>query len=239
MSAIVEFSVPLVYMNAMGARQEETDLGGTRVRFMPTRWTQVVAAGNPTTPEGREALEAIAGLYWKPLYFYLRRGGKSVEDAKDLTQGFFAALIEKNFLRDLVPRTGRFRSFLLAAVGNYSANEWDRARTLKRGGRMDFVEAETEIESSEPSPERAFMRQLELELLNRALERLKAEVQPGEMDELLSPRRSAGEDPKAWKEKRYRLRRRLKEILREELRSSVENESELEDEIAAILNGGS
>lgn len=206
---------------------------------MPTRWTQVVAAGHPTTPEGRAALETIAALYWKPLYFYLRRRGKSVEDAKDMTQGFFAALVEKNFLRNLVPRTGRFRSFLLAAIANYSANEWDRARTVKRGGRMDFVEAETELESAEPSPERAFMRQLELELLIRALDRLKAEVDPDEMDALLAPRRSRGEESAAKKEKRYRLRRRLKQILREELKPSIEDESELEDEVRSILNGGS
>ena len=103
----------------------------------------VLAAANEETPEAAAALERLCCTYWYPLYAYVRHRGHSPEDSKDLTQEFFHRLLQKNFLAQVDPRKGKFRSFLLAAVNHFLANEWDRARTLKRGGKMTFLPLET------------------------------------------------------------------------------------------------
>src|SRR5262245_51202677 len=101
---------------------------------MPTTsWSLILAAGRSPTAASRDALETLCGRYWHPVYAFLRRKGHGPEEAQDLTQGFFAKLIEKHFMRDVVRERGRFRSFLLASVEHYAANERDREQTQKRG----------------------------------------------------------------------------------------------------------
>ena len=90
-------------------------------------------AGTEPTPRGHDALATLCELYWYPLYAYLRRRGHSAEDAQDLTQGFFARLLEKHALQVVDPARGRFRSFLLASLDHYVSNERDRDRAQKRG----------------------------------------------------------------------------------------------------------
>src|SRR5918998_6857304 len=112
--------------------------------FATTRWSMVLAAGGgaggPTTrgvsatPEARDALAWLCRTYWYPLYAFVRTRGHKPEEAQDLTQGFFARLLEKNVLGAADPGRGRFRSFLLASLKHFLANEWDRARAAKRGG---------------------------------------------------------------------------------------------------------
>src|SRR4029079_8997508 len=104
-------------------------------RFTTTRWTLIVrAAGDPTSSQAREALAELCESYWYPVYAFVRRTGKSTEDAQDLTQAFFARVLEKRGLRNADPERGRFRSYLLAAVRHFLANEHDREITHKSGG---------------------------------------------------------------------------------------------------------
>src|SRR5512140_1113816 len=116
--------------------------------FALTRWSVVVAAGRSESTHARDALEQLCRAYWQPIYAFVRRQGHSPPDAQDLTQEFFARLLEKNYLQGVNPSKGRFRSFLLASVKHFLANEWDKARAQKRGGRqvllsIDGASAET------------------------------------------------------------------------------------------------
>src|SRR5688572_22648712 len=102
--------------------------------FATTRWSIVLAAGRQATPDARAALSTLCATYWPPLYAYLRRSGCAPDEAEDVVQGFFARLLDKGDLTQVAPERGRFRSFLLAAIKHFLANERDRARAAKRGG---------------------------------------------------------------------------------------------------------
>src|SRR5688572_8232214 len=101
--------------------------------FLTTHWSVVLLAGQQETSRAQEALGHLCQTYWYPLYAYVRRQGHSPHDAEDLTQAFFAKLLEKHYLADARQEKGRFRFFLLAALKHFLINEWDRARALKRG----------------------------------------------------------------------------------------------------------
>jgi DNA-directed RNA polymerase specialized sigma24 family protein len=107
--------------------------------FQTTHWTLVCAAGSADTQVARDALESLCQTYWYPLYAYVRSRGNAPHDAQDLTQGFFCKLLEKDYLADADPARGRLRSFLLTSLKHYMANDWDKARALKRGGDQVFV----------------------------------------------------------------------------------------------------
>ena len=102
--------------------------------FLTTRWSVVVSAQGKGSGDTSAALEALCRAYWYPLYAYVRRLGRSAHDAQDLTQEFFARLLEKEYLRAADRAKGRFRTFLLVALKRFLANEWDRQRAQKRGG---------------------------------------------------------------------------------------------------------
>src|SRR5260370_31697816 len=107
--------------------------------FTKTRWSLVRRAGGENDTDSREALESLCKTYWPPVYAYVRRRGYDHENALDLTQGFFAQLLEKNYLRAADGKRGKFRSFLLTSVQNYLANEWDKQQAQKRGaGKAPF-----------------------------------------------------------------------------------------------------
>ena len=151
--------------------------------FTSTQWSLVLAAGRRSTPEAEQALATLCGAYWPPIYAYLRRRGYPAPEAEDLTQSFFVRLLEKNYLRDARRERGKFRSFLLASLKNFLANEWDRAQSRKRGGRLQFISLE-EIASQENrhpldprtlTPEEQFERQWALTSLNRVIALLGAE----------------------------------------------------------------
>src|SRR5262245_53518495 len=118
----------------------DTTLGGSRREFPSTCWSRFMGHAD-ATPEARaETFETLAGSYWKPIYAYVRaRFGKSVEDAKDLTQEFFVWMMETDFLDRPDPARGRFRGFVKAALHNYFLNRERNARTQKRGGDRRFV----------------------------------------------------------------------------------------------------
>ena len=102
--------------------------------FATTHWSVVLAAGHSSAPGAQEALETLCRTYWYPLYVYVRGQGQSPHDAQDLTQEFFARLLEKKYLRLADPDRGKFRAFLLKSLKHFLVNEWEKARTQKRGG---------------------------------------------------------------------------------------------------------
>lgn len=125
-------------------------------RFPATRWSVIVAARSDDVGERRRALETLVAAYWKPVYKYVRlRWNRSREDAQDLTQEFFARLLEKDFLAGYDPARGRLRTFLRVCVDRFKANEAKAAQRLKRGGdavilSLDFAGAEGELERIDP-----------------------------------------------------------------------------------------
>ncbi|MGH9745834.1 MAG: RNA polymerase sigma factor [Candidatus Acidiferrales bacterium] len=140
---------------------EDTKIGGASGKFPATRWSAVLAARSDDPAERSRALEAIATAYWKPIYKYLRiRWSKSNEDAKDLTQDFFAKLFEKDYLDDFDPAKARLRTFLRVCADRFVANDAKAAKRLKRGGgalhvSLDFDAAEAELERAKPALESA------------------------------------------------------------------------------------
>src|SRR4051794_34289874 len=152
--------------------------------FTPTHWSVVLAAaGRNDSTHVRDALEKLCRNYWLPAYAFVRRQGHGPHDAEDLTQEFFARLLQKNYLADVERAKGRFRSFLLASLKHFLANEWDKARAQKRGGgqvpvSIDAAAAETSF-SFEPADqltaEKIFERRWALALLDQVLRRLRNE----------------------------------------------------------------
>src|SRR5437762_432282 len=116
--------------------------------FATTHWSVVLAAGHSSVPGAQEALETLCRAYWYPLYVYIRRQGQSPHDAQDLTQEFFARLLEKKYLRLADPDRGKFRAFLLKSLKHFLVNEWEKARTQKRGGGQSVVPLDAEIAES-------------------------------------------------------------------------------------------
>jgi RNA polymerase sigma-70 factor (ECF subfamily) len=230
-------------------------------RFATTRWSQVLAAGaDPEEDEGR-ALSSLCEAYWFPLYAYVRRLGYDRERAEDLTQAFFARLLEKRFLRDADPSRGRFRSFLLAAMRHFLSNERDHALAAKRGGRVAILPLE--IETAEgvyvrevpdnETPDVVFERRWALATLQRALSLLRAEFERAGRLQLLEAlegfltgdaegvpyARVAAEllmTEAAVKTAVHRLRRRFGTLLRDEIRQTVVDESEVDDEIRELFS---
>lgn len=144
-------------------------------RFATTHWSIVAAAGQGASPEAREALATLCRTYWYPLYAYARRHLARAEDAQDLTQEFFARLLEKDYLQAAYPRRGKFRSFLLTAFQHFLAKERDRASAQKRGGGrpvlpLDFQAGEQRYqhEPADPAtPESLYERRWALRLCPR------------------------------------------------------------------------
>ena len=228
--------------------------------FATTRWSLVLDAGAELTPQGREALATLCELYWYPLYAYLRRRNHSAEDAQDLTQGFFARLLEKHALHIVDPARGRFRSFLLASLDNYVSNERDRDRAQKRGGgtppiSLDATTAE-ERYSREPAdpwtPEKIFDRNWALTLLDRVLTRLRTDLHAEGKGELfdhlkvyLSGEQGApsyheagtalGMSEGAVKVAVHRLRRRYRDLLYDEIAQTVSTQEEIALELQYLM----
>jgi len=158
-------------------------LPAASAQFTTTHWSVVLTAGNHDAPQAAQALEQLCRTYWYPLYAYVRRRGRDPEDAMDLTQAFFERFLEKNYLDQVDRRKGRFRSFLLAALNHFLADEWDRSRRQKRGGphqtfSLDSSAAEERyrIEPADhQSPEAIYERRWALTLLEQVLQQLETD----------------------------------------------------------------
>jgi RNA polymerase sigma-70 factor (ECF subfamily) len=147
--------------------------------FDSTRWSIIAAAQSRDTPEGEAALAELCARYWRPLFSYVRRRGYSTEDAQDLTQAWFARLLDKNSLVQADAERGKFRSFLLTSLKHFLANEWDRSKTVKRGGGVEFFSID-DTGSLPPAntalnPEQVYERACAIMLLERSTARLASE----------------------------------------------------------------
>jgi RNA polymerase sigma factor (sigma-70 family) len=156
------------------AYEPDTALGGPQHDFPATRQSLLDAAA-----QSRDALGEVVALYWKPAYKHVRiKWRRSNEEAKDLVQAFFAALIERNLLSGFDPAKGRLRTWMRACLDRFVLKQDEAASRWKRGGGVemtfDFDAAERELASSAPSPEDIFLREFEREIFARALEDLSA-----------------------------------------------------------------
>jgi RNA polymerase sigma-70 factor (ECF subfamily) len=171
----------------------ETSLAsGGRTSFQNTLWSRVFAAGKSDAARPTQALEELCRLYWHPIYQFLRRHGHDRERARDLTQAFFAYLIQGKVLRKAIPERGRFRSFLLGTLKNFASHEAEKALAVRRGGTMDFVSIDEEtaegVYKHEPAsnltPEKLFDRRWALTVLEEATRRLRADYERAGMSEI-------------------------------------------------------
>ena len=234
--------------------------------FATTHWTVVLAAGRCDSRDAHVALEELCRTYWYPLYAYVRRQGHSREDAEDLTQGFFARLLEKNYLEGITSDKGKFRSFLLVAIKRFVANDWDRANRQKRGGgvvplSLDWQDAETRYQitpADHLSPDKLFDRAWAVIVLERVITRLRdesaAEGKAASYDQLKTflmmgkseiPYAQAAAtlsmSEGAARVAVHRLRRRYRELLREEITQTLANPAQADEEMQALftaLTGG-
>jgi len=233
----------------------------TAPNFALTRWSVVLAAGQTDSTNARDALENLCRAYWPPLYAFVRRQGHNPADAQDLTQEFFARFLQKNYLGAVDPAKGRFRSFLLASLKHFLANEWDKARAAKRGGggvlvpiNTDSAETSCGVEPSDQlTPEKLFERRWALTLLEQVLARLRAEHLRDGKTELFEQLKATltgertslpyaqiasrlGMSEVAIKVTVHRLRQRYREILREEISHTVSAPDQIEDEIRSLFS---
>jgi DNA-directed RNA polymerase specialized sigma24 family protein len=228
--------------------------------FATTHWTVVLAAGRRSTPQADRALEELCGTYWYPLYAYVRRQGHSKEDAEDLTQGFFAGFLKRNYLGGVRSEKGRFRAFLLAALKHFLANEWDKAQRQKRGGgvaplSLDWQGADTRYQidpADQLSPDKLYDRAWAVTLLEQVITRLRAEcVIEGKAGvfEQLKPFLMVGKGDIPYAEAAgklglnegaarvavHRLRKRYRELLREEIAQTLSDPADLDEEMRALF----
>jgi len=229
-------------------------------RFATTRWTMVVAAGREDSAGTREALEYLCRRYWSPLYFYLRRRGYDRSVAEDSVQGFFAHLLENQGLRSVKPQKHKFRSFLLASLKNFMADEWRRTQAERRGGGMrvlplEFEEAEASY-SLEPvdrfSADKLFDRSWAMTVIAGAMEVLRREytkADKGGLFEQLKGHITTEPDPGFYRQSAarldmsegairvaaHRLRRRLRELIRAEIAETVTTAEQLDEEIGDLF----
>jgi len=228
--------------------------------FVTTRWSVVLKAGRPDTPRSRAALEQLCRAYWHPLYHYVRRRGYRPEDAQDLTQSFFARLLERESLAHADPQRGRFRSFLLTSLQHFLSDEWDKANARKRGGgqpllSLDFAteERRVAVEPADPlTPEKVFEQRWAIALLDQVYRRLETEfASQGKTEQfaalrvtLTAPRGAtpyaelAGHlciSEGAVKVAVHRLRQRYRKLLRETIADTVAGPEEVDDELRHLL----
>lgn len=238
-----------------------TDSSDMKIRysqknFATTHWSMVLAAGE-TGDQSQTALESLCQSYWYPLYRYVRNRGFDQEKAADLTQGFFARLIEKNDFESVRREKGRFRNFLLASIQNFVANECDKEKAIKRGGdvstfSIDAVDAEKRYRL-EPeniqTPELGFEKTWAMTLLEQVHQKLRLEFERnGKLDafnrfsgylggnhaDLPSYQALATElgiSESAVKVNIHRMRQQFRKLLRQEIANTVASESDVDDEL--------
>jgi len=221
----------------------------------------VRAAGQRSDPGSDEALAQLCEAYWLPLYAFVRRSGHPPDEAGDLTQAYFTKLLEKNYLEGLAPERGRFRSFLLASVKHFLANEYDSARALKRGGGKDLLSLDVEHAeeglvvraADDENPETLFEKQWARVLLDRTSATLCDEMaRTGKRAQFdrLHPLLVAGKSSRSYKELAHeldltesavkmsvhRMRRRFGELLREEISHTVDSADQVDDEVRYLFD---
>jgi len=222
-----------------------------------------VAAGGGRSSERRHALDELCRLYWPPVYSFVRSSGHDAEAALDLTQGFFARLLEKGDVKHADRTRGRFRSFLLASVKHFVANEWDRARAQRRGGgkplaSLDIEDAEARYGRSlavPQTPETIYEKQWALTLLEKTMTRLEEEMARSKHAQHFARfkpfltleggdasyrdlARELGLSEPTIKVAIHRIRRRFGALLREEVSHTLDDPSpaDVDDEIRYLFS---
>lgn len=228
--------------------------------FQTTHWTAVLQAQDNSDPQARAALEGLCVTYWRPLYSYVRRVGSSREEAEDLTQEFFRAFLERNALASVDPGAGRFRSFLLACLKHFLANERKRAHAQRRGGGIKPVplntsdtESRLQLDPEDPrSPEETYDRQWALTLIEGSLADLGAEYAARRQAELFAQLKGflPGGGPSLSRTELallrgttvgaidvavHRLRQQFGNLLRARVALTVSARDEIDDEIRHLI----
>jgi len=227
--------------------------------FVTTHWSQVLLAADHRLPNSAQALENLCRAYWPPLYCYLRRDGRSSHEAEDLTQAFFAQLLERNSLATADPTRGRFRNFLLTALKNFVVNEWRAEHAQKRGGDLQILSLDARTgeghyvadPGNHATPEVVFDKRWALTVIERVLDRLRTEYVTTGKSELFEDLKNFlaakkgtphanlaikhGLTASAIGVAIHRLRQRYAELLREEIASTVNDPSEIDDEIRYLI----
>lgn len=229
-------------------------------RFASTHWSVVLRAGRDSSPESEAALEKLCRAYWLPLYAFIRRQGRTPEEAQDLTQAFFAHLLESGSFTRADPDKGRFRSFLLGALKHFLVNDWQRQQRQKRGGgrvviSLDAADPETQLPIEpvdELTPEMVFEKRWAEAVLRQVLERLRLEFAAGGQAERFDELKvflAAGQEPASYAEMAgrlglseaavksaiYRMRQRYGELIRSEIAQTVATPAEVEGELHHLL----
>lgn len=245
----------------MSAIEPTPALGAHRQRsFATTHWSMVLAAKACSEPQAAQALAGLCEAYWYPLYAYVRRRGFDAEEAHDLTQDFFAHLLESDAVQVADPQRGRFRSFLLSSLNNFLTNQWRKGQAQKRGGgrkvlSLDLASGE-ERYRTEPShditPERIYERRWALTLLDQVLVSLRAEYERNGRAELFDHLKGylggsgdslpyaelaakVGMSEGSIKVAVHRLRRRCGEQLRSQIAETVANPDDVEEELSCLF----
>jgi DNA-directed RNA polymerase specialized sigma24 family protein len=236
---------------------QETSIGGGGSAFPTTRWTLIISS-RERPEQRRAALSELLAAYWKPLYFYVRRKGHDIESAKDAIQGFYAHLLERDFLERLDPLKGSFRAYLRMALDHYLANAHEAQAALKRGGgartlSLEVDVAETQLASATSAdPVAAYEREWALGVMERALAKLEHEFEDGtRRGDFAAVRRffQPGEAPLGYVEAAalagmtaprfkaflHRARTRFRELLRLEVAETVPSADDTDAEMHDLL----
>jgi RNA polymerase sigma-70 factor (ECF subfamily) len=239
---------------------------GLQAAFYTTHWSVVLAVADCDGPRAQEALAKLCQTYWYPLYAYVRRRGYSAPDAQDLTQEFFAKLLERSSLARATPELGKFRSYLLTAMKNFLASEWKQSRAQKRGGgspmlSLDWAVAEQRFDlepATHASPDKLFEQQWAVTILARALKRLEQRYQSDgkshlfdDLKHTLSGARESqpyaelalrmGLSEASVKVIVHRMRRHYRELIRDEIANTLNDPREVDSEMRylfSVLTGG-
>ena len=229
------------------------------VAFTTTHWSMVLEAQGES-PAAQEALEKLCRTYWRPIFAFLRRQGLPPEEAEDITQGFFAQLLERRSLDAVRKEKGRLRSYLLGALKYFVVDEQRRAMAVKRGKGQRLIPLEElraderiDMEPSDPmTAEMIYERRWALTVLERVLSRLKDEYRAAgnaalfdALKELLpdepgSPSQAQiaarlGMTENALRQAFYRFRQRYQSLLREEIANTVATPGDIEDELRHLI----
>jgi DNA-directed RNA polymerase specialized sigma24 family protein len=255
------------YPRAVQMTSDGTTSSGPEARqapagcFVTTHWSVVLTAGQSDTPRAQSALEKLCRAYWFPLYAYARRRGHSIEDAQDLTQEFFARVLERHWLARADQAKGRFRTFLLTAMERFLANEWDKLCALKRGGghrnipiQLDTAETRYGVDPADTgTPEQAFEYRWAVALLAEVVGQLEEEFRARDQADLFASLKPClvgdrasqpyaelapklGMEEGALKVAVHRLRLRYRELLRAEIANTVASPAEVDAEMRHLFN---
>jgi DNA-directed RNA polymerase specialized sigma24 family protein len=256
----------LTVITGVSAAPDVTSLGATGpasaggIAFTTTHWSVVLEAQGES-PAAHAALENLCRTYWRPIYGFVRRQGAQPEEAKDLTQGFFALILERKDFQSVRQEKGRLRSFLLASLKHFMANERRDAATIKRGGGRTLIplegnETDNAIDFDRTdtlSADLIYDRRWAFTVLDRVFARLREESQKSanaplleKLNTLLSDEpdrpsqaviaREFGMTENAIKQAFHRLRQRYRQLLHEEVAHTVATPAEIEDELRYLIS---